>query len=191
MYTCIHLPRLPKIPSELLDYQIDTDAYVTSLPGRTVTKDNQVYSPGVYAGQLVSTALESWIQRHIIAEWREHIVYSKISPPCLGPHLDRTRFYTLQYIIDTGGSEVATVFYRARSENLQMDTGKGLYFNDYSQLEPFDTVYARPGEWYLINGRQIHSVENIQSTRVAVQIGLMRDPIEEFLLINPKEKNHE
>ena len=190
MYTCIHLRRLPKIPSELLDYQIDTDAYITSLSGRSVTKNNEIYSAGVYAGQHVGTELESWIKKHIIAEWT-NLGYSKISPPCLGPHLDRTRFYTLQYIIDTGGSEVSTVFYRARSENLQMETGKGLYFNDYSQLEPFEAFYAQSGEWYLINGRQIHSVENIQSTRVAVQIGLMRDPIEEFLLVPPKVKNHE
>lgn len=190
MYTCIHLRRLPTIPSELLDYQIDANTYVTSLPGRSVTKNDQVYSAGVYTGQHVGIALESWVKQHVIEEWA-NIGYSKISPPCLGPHLDRTRFYTLQYIINAGGTDVATVFYRARSEKLQMDTGKGLYFNDYSQLEPFETVYARPGEWYLINGRQIHSVENIQSTRVAVQIGLMRDPIEEFLLINPKEKNYE
>jgi hypothetical protein len=190
MYTCIHLPQLPAIPAEFLDYKLEAETYITSVPGRQVIRNNETYSAGVYIGQHVTDQLESWIKTHVIKEWT-NLGYSKISPPCLGPHLDRTRFYTLQYIIDTGGPEVATVFYRPCTEKLQMESGPGLYFNNYSQLEPFETFYARPGEWYLIDGRQIHSVENIQSTRIAVQVGLMRDPIEQSLLINLEENTHE
>jgi hypothetical protein len=185
MYSYIHLPWLPTIPPELINCD-DNVTYITGDALRKVTQDSKEYSAGVYTGEHVNFSLEDWVKKYIVQEWA-NLGYSKISPPCLGPHLDRTRFYTLQYVINTGGENVSTVFYKARNEQLKLDISKGLYFNEYDNLEPIEVFYAQANNWYLINGRQIHSVENIETSRIAVQIGLMRDPIEENLLITLKE----
>lgn len=180
MYTCINLTGLPPVPPELIEADLGP-AYVTSVPGRTLSRAGQELSAGVYTGNEISDQLIQWLRDNIIDEWAT-AGYSTITPPCLGPHMDRTRFYTLQYVLDTGGDAVSTVFYRARSEDLEIDTGRGLYFNDYTKLEPYEVVRVQAGQWYLINGREIHSVENIQRPRTAIQIGLMRDPIERLIL---------
>lgn len=173
-------------PKELLtwDTNFDNSIVVDSDNPRTFTYQNgeQLTLPhGVYGRSAVSDQLADWVKTHIVYEYK-NIGMSRNLPPCLGPHMDRTRFYTLQYMIDTGGDAVDTVFYEAASEQLDFDKNH-LYMNDYRHLREISRFRARAGDWHLINGRTIHSVENISGMRVSLQIGLMRDPVENNLLL--------
>jgi len=152
-------------------------------PRQFVYKDGtvRVLHNGVYGRAPASKDLQIWVQGNIVADFK-NIGISRNKVPCLGPHMDRTRFYTLQYMLHTGGPEVDTVFYEAESENLDFDK-TNLYLDDYRHLHEIDRFRAATGEWHIINGRIPHSVENIQSMRVSLQIGLMRDPIKHGLLL--------
>lgn len=176
---------LPAVPPGLLTEAGEVDRTVTS----TGTHDriltlrdgsNLPISRHLYQRFPVDVALQNWVRQNVIEQWC-NIGVSHTAPPCLAPHMDRTRFYTLQYVIDRGGDHVQTVFYKAASEDLKIDPAN-LYFDDYRQLEPVASYTAQLGEWYLLNTRYIHSVENITGRRTLFQIGLMRDPWNERLL---------
>lgn len=175
-----HLDSLPPIPKDLLrfnfvdiDYNVKSDI-ILKRSGSTLTAGRYIKIP-------IQDDLCDWLQQNIIREWAS-VGYSSISAPCLGPHLDMSRFYTLQYLITTGGDDVRTVFYEAASESLIIEPR--LKFSDYDLLTPFLEHRCEPGSWYLVDGRCIHSVEGIETERIALQIGLMRHPVEKKLLIS-------
>lgn len=179
-YTAIHIPGLPTIPEELLDYTHNFEDYAFRPVNYkdTVVKNGQVVPGRLYCRQAVNLELEQWIRDNIVNTYT-NIGISKNIGPCLGPHLDKTRFYTLHYTIETGGPNVQTVFYEPRTDEPILDTDK-LYVTDYSKLNTVDSITFQPRQWYVINGRQLHSVENIETMRIALQIGLMRDPFTQF-----------
>jgi hypothetical protein len=171
---------LPKVPENLLDYDFsNTDYDITS--NIELKKDGRVFRGGSYLRNPIGLDLQQWIRTHVIAEWG-NTGFSCISSPCMGPHMDRTRFYTLQYVIETGGSDVDTVFYEAASERLQVEAR--MRFGCYDDLKEINRFCAAKHTWWMLDGRQIHSVENIQTDRVALQIGLMRNPIEKGLFLS-------
>ena len=176
---------LPIPPADLLTRNDDfsDSIIVDDEQGRTLTypDSTQRTLAQVYGRSPASDELSAWVKKNIVDDFK-NIGMSRNLPPCLGPHMDRTRFYTLQYIIEPGGPEVDTVFYEAKSEQLDFDK-KNLYMNDYRHLRETSRFRATKGEWFLINGRVIHSVENIHSMRVLLQVGLMRDPVENNLLL--------
>lgn len=170
---------LPEVPDHLLDYDFSqTDYNISS--DIELTKNGHVFRGGTYLRNPIGKELSDWIQNNIIREWG-NVGFSCTSSPCMGPHMDRTRFYTLQYVIDTGGPAVDTVFYEANTERLEIEPR--LRFKSYDDLFETARFRATNHSWWLIDGRQIHSVENIQTTRILLQIGLMRNPVEKSLFI--------
>ncbi len=89
-------------------------------------------------------------------------------------------------MIDPGGDNVRTVFWEPKSNSCDMVKEK-LYFNHYDQLEEIESHVIKQHEWALLYGmNQIHSVENIQTDRISLQIGLMRDPLSDLLILKDK-----
>jgi|TARA_R110000868_G_scaffold312086_2_gene573019 hypothetical protein len=183
-YTAIHIPELPNVPEKLLDYTHDFEDFAFRPVNYkdTVVKNGEVVPGRLYCRQAVSPELEQWIKNNIVNTYA-NIGISKNIGPCLGPHLDKTRFYTLHYTIEPGGSNVQTVFYEPSTDEAILDTDK-LYVTNYSKLDTVDSIIFQPRQWYAINGRQLHSVENIETMRISLQVGLMRDPLIQF-----KERN--
>ncbi len=167
------LNNLPKIPKSLIQYDFNTTSWpVTS--DIELTRKKQTFNAGIYIKNTVSKELEEWCRNNIIKEWGD-IGFSCINGPCLGPHMDQYRLYTLQYIIDTGGPEVDTVFYDAAHDKVKMLPR--FKFNCYDDLVATDSYRVTSDTWCLIDGRNIHSVENIKTQRIALQISLMRNPL--------------
>lgn len=179
MYTALYLNHLPAVPPELIKYNLDMEQFFYGgNPGRKLVRDGKEFESGLNRRQELNPDLESWIKQNIISDWND-AGYSRTTGPCHGPHIDRSRFFTLQYIIQPGGDNVSTVFYRARTQKLDMEPG-WFYINNYDQIEPIEHQFIQPGIWVLVNARNhIHSVENIESVRVSIQIGLMKDPVDE------------
>jgi len=179
MYTILYLKNLPSIPTELIKYSLDMDQFFYGgNPERTLIKNGKSFKAGLNRRQELNVELEEWLKKNIISDWQD-AGYSRTLGPCHGPHIDRSRFFTLQYVIETGGDDVCTVFYKPRTQKLDMEKG-WFYINNYDQLEPLEHHFIKKGMWCLLNARNhIHSVENIKDTRVSIQIGLMKDPVDE------------
>jgi hypothetical protein len=88
-------------------------------------------------------------------------------------HVDRTRNWILTWILDTGGDDVHTVFWKEKGSELERDPG--CYSPTTHDMVEVDRLLLKPRQWTLLNGTVIHSVENIQSTRKSIQIGFWND----------------
>jgi hypothetical protein len=91
------------------------------------------------------------------------------------PHVDISRDYTIMYFLDLGGDNVDTIWYRQKGQGLLRPDIKAVFdlsklVNNYNDLEEIDRVCFPLNQWVCINSAIIHEVQNIQSTRIAIQI---------------------
>ena len=92
-------------------------------------------------------------------------------------HTDIERRSSLNYIIDTGGEDVTTSWYKEKNKNLhresksinqQSDSG----FVNYDNLELLESVNFQKNNWYVIDTRILHDVDNITNIRRSISINL-------------------
>jgi hypothetical protein len=94
-----------------------------------------------------------------------------------GPHCDLRRRYVLNYIIDCGGENVRTQWWREKGYPLERvhesgPEGMGFWVKDYANLELIDDVVFGTGIWVLLNPKILHSVENITGYRTFLTVSL-------------------
>lgn len=99
-----------------------------------------------------------------------------------GPHVDRTRDYTLMYLLKTGGQDHSTVFYREKNQQVLIRE-RAYHVDDYDCVERIAHVQQTTGHWNLVQSRVLHSIENIQDGRVSIQISI--DAIDDLVYTNP------
>jgi hypothetical protein len=91
-----------------------------------------------------------------------------------GAHVDSTRNYALIYLLDPGGDNVITTWYKEegqptyRPRKTDLDQ---LTVNDYTRLIEIDSVCLPTNCWVLFNARTLHDVANIETLRVSFHIG--------------------
>ena len=119
----------------------------------------------------INPKLAEWVKQNISQE------FHAIGLNCQGtprggvaiPHTDRTRNWTLMWIIDAGGDNVSTVFWQERGFDIVRDPG--YYPKSYNDLIELESHVLPTKRWLLLDARTIHSVENLQSIRKSIQIG--------------------
>ena len=85
------------------------------------------------------------------------------------PHCDR-RNWAINFVIEPGGPAVSTSFYLEPNRPIFREAGCRI--DDFSKLTRVWSDVIKPGRWHIINTRVLHGVENIQTQRRAVTIGL-------------------
>ena len=91
------------------------------------------------------------------------------------PHVDATRSYTLIYLLEAGGDCVETVWWRQPGfpivrEDLRCNFDPKDIISDYNQVVEVDRVQVPLKKWICVNSAILHSIENITSPRIAIQI---------------------
>lgn len=192
MYELIHLNWLPKVPEHLLGYTLDMeDRIMLANDPRMLKKNGVEFAEGVFRKQHANPEIESWLKEYIVTDWKE-MGYMRMTG-VLGPHLDRTRFYVLTYVIKEGGHPVETVFYEPKTNKLDLGMMDSRV-DDYDQLQVTNRYRMKEGNWYLLHGRgDLHSVEGCTDMRITLQISFVRDPIKDGIIKNanrlsPKEQ---
>lgn len=129
----------------------------------------------------------TWINKNIYppeispGEWGLTLVPGKKDPGGSGyhgAHLDSSRNYVLMYILDLGGDSVLTSFYKEDNKpfyRMRLVDSDPLTINNYSQLTEIDSACFPSHTWVLLNGRILHGVSNIETTRIAFQIGVEKN----------------
>jgi hypothetical protein len=176
----IILDQLPVVPEELLKYDFDIEDYFFGLrEPRICTKNGVNFNGGLHRRQGINEDLSAWLKDNIISDWHS-AGFGRDVAPCNGPHVDRSARYKLFYLIEPGGSNVETVFWEPKNNQCSFTTDT-MFFNNYDDLERVDTFVLKPNQWAIFYGSyNIHSVENIESTRVTLQLGLQKDPYSNF-----------
>jgi hypothetical protein len=165
------LDHLPQVPQHFIDKimnNIDNLNFDEYMKGRrTPVAGNKMFprSP-------VEDDLKDWIITHITD--RGHLIDVAVTDydnnkVALRPHTDRTREYTLMYLLKTGGDDHRTVFYKPKDTTINVVRNMDF---DYNELNEIDSIHVPLYTWTLLHAVTVHSVENIPGMRVAIQIGL-------------------
>ena len=103
---------------------------------------------------------------------------------CWPPHSDRTRIFALNYYIEEGGTNVQTVMYNT-IDNYNSGKGTGNIF-PYKGLILDKVYHLDMNQWYIFNVRQVHSIENVMSTRLILTLSFHDINYFDFLEIYPE-----
>jgi hypothetical protein len=86
------------------------------------------------------------------------------------PHTDCTRESLIIYTLDQGGDDVELKFWQENNEPLHREMRT--FPDNYDRLKQINSVKWPSRTWVILNTNIIHSVENIQSRRIQIHMGL-------------------
>lgn len=142
---------------------------------RSVMKDGKSYKSRRGQRFPLLDQFTQWCKENIDPECLNGSIHiNEGIDPYHGPHLDPYRNYGLLYLIDTGGPTVTTSWWQKKDSPFMysLKDYPAIVFEDYTNLELYDSTTFELGIWYLINTRALHSVENIEHRRIAIQCDL-------------------
>ena len=195
MLTCIPLPQLMHPPQKFIDRartltQELVDGTCKDQP-INVGLFNKGYNERTYLrhgvelptrlGRMYSLGDDfiEWVKDYIHPHPQETGMNALVpfNAPIMGPHIDTKRKFVLFYMIELGGDNVQTVWYKEHGHTLDRThclgpSGVGYYVRDYKDLEVIDMVNMQRGIWYLISPKIIHSVENVMGPRTAITVSV-------------------
>lgn len=94
------------------------------------------------------------------------------------PHTDIGKVLNLNYVLDTGGPNVNTVFYETDN---YVNSLEGMTC-PYKNLTINDILYTKQDHWYLLDVKNIHSVESIETCRTIICLGFTSISYTDFIL---------
>ena len=192
MFTHIALPHLAKVPEEFYSHYIgkginDIDE---SLRFNSYYYTNPLYANRLtnYKGKNLPTrvqrqhfleeAAEDWFKTVLFNDedtsWFTRVGYAiSEGPQIQAPHGDDCR-WRLFYLIERGGEDAVTNFWLEKDKPLEREPL--VTVDSYDDLMLIEQVKFPLNTWVLFNSRIIHSVENLESRRVSIQISLKNLP---------------
>lgn len=99
-----------------------------------------------------------------------------------GAHTDKTRSFTFFYLIDAGGNNVQTRFFKEKKKTLYRKDFTVI--TDYSKLDLVESIVIEPHKWYLLNQRIIHDVYGIENIRKSITASYHWCPVDMSRYIN-------
>jgi hypothetical protein len=182
-YKKLNLPPIPEhiinsLESSLIDNTVVDDI---GYKEKHIKNNKELVACGYSMGNIVNSELTSWLEQNIPdVNSRFNILYqtqraNNNVPSTHIVHTDRLRLTALNYIIDTGGDNVMTSWYKEDGKELQRSkkiTGSQSDSGavDYKNLRLLESVNLEKNNWYIINTRILHDVDNITATRKSISI---------------------
>lgn len=181
------LNTLPTIPDDLLDQTIEyalTNGSVddplvnnptTKYNERIIQRENLIEQNKLFHKKSLHPQLLMWIKQNITDKFTGASLAStyNVNGKTLAPHVDRTRSYTLIYLLQSGGINHRTIFYSAINHCGNYKRGEQF---EYNEVEEVDSIQIPVKKWVILDASVPHSVENIPNTRIAIQLGLEINP---------------
>lgn len=169
MFLCRTLD-YPVIPADLID-TIQLGDVIREYPGRVCKLNNQEFTTSAGTYYQVNQEIDSWVRNNIDLDIDfVGIRYQYGSPDhnSQGVHTDATRDYALLYAINNAGGNLK--FWQQTNQPVEQDELH--LITDYDSIKELESFDIQNNQWYLVNGRVLHSVEGITSTRITLQVNL-------------------
>jgi hypothetical protein len=100
-------------------------------------------------------------------------------PSTTPPHCDRRRYVAVNYLLEPGGANVTTSFYREHRGLQDLSSARN---TTYDQVTCLASYVLPRGRWHAFNAQQFHSVENIETERYLFSWLIEKNPtFDEFL----------
>ena len=144
---------------------------------RTLVKDGKEYINAFTNTNLIDNDFaKKWVQENITDVFNDvRISLTTIGNNMNGPHIDITRDYTLLYLLDNGGPDHETVFYKERGSD-ELVKPRGYHVDNYDNIEPVIRCKLETNRWHLVCANVLHSIENIPNGRLSIQVSFDREP---------------
>jgi hypothetical protein len=144
---------------------------------RTITKpDGSTFTTAGTHRYAISEEFEQWVRDHFQQEPKGCgiSIFDSVGP-ALAPHVDASRNFTVQYLLDAGGDNVETVWYREKGRDivrpdLRANFDPAATIDRYDRVEEIDRVRLPVGQWACLHANILHSVENVEHPRIGIQI---------------------
>ena len=154
------------------------DWNMVGTPGyeRIITVDHQQVRSRWVDGFELGQEWEHWVKQNIVENFVKTTARSIVGNiKTLGAHIDNPGKLRFFYLLETGGDNVQTVFYKLPDKDFIFnhdltDTAYPIHYNDTSQLIEIQKLRVEPCRWILYNGYVVHSVENMQTPRIFLDI---------------------
>lgn len=166
-----YLDALPKIPEELIEQQLQQTLQYQAATARKMRDGSSIKNIDCKRFE-VTENLSQWIANEI--GQIDQIGYQIVKPAEITTHLVHTdshpRRWVINYLLELGGENVSTNFYKENGQPLLRDT-----LTRPDNLEDLEMIYrfrAESNRWYLINSRILHDVKNLNHDRVYITLGI-------------------
>ena len=115
-----------------------------------------------------SKATIEWINTNIGGNLRDiEVTWSTTGLDSIGVHTDRGRNYALMYLLDQGGSNCVSTVYQ--EEGFPVIRERATHVHDRGSLKIIHSYIAEKNRWYILDTRVLHTVDNIEKFRIAIQ----------------------
>lgn len=172
------LPQLPHPPKELLE-QIDLTARpktntLGSLNQRHLKNWNgRDFAAAQNVRRKFNDEFETWVRENITSDFLDAglcYVDADENKSSTGAHTDDVRDYVIIYNILTGGPDATLCFWQENGHPIKRP--RLTMGEDLAKLTLLESVVAPSHQWYLLDSKVMHSVENLVSARINLQVSL-------------------
>jgi len=144
---------------------------------RTITaKDGSTFTTAGTHRYAIGTEFEDWVREYFQQDPKGCgiSIFDNVGP-ALAPHVDASRNFTIQYLLDLGGDNVDTVWYKEKGQDivrpdLRSNFNPSATIDSYDRVEEIDRVRLPLHKWGCLHANILHSVENVKGPRLAIQI---------------------
>jgi hypothetical protein len=191
IYSFLDLPKLDdsiidaafsSVKNKERENRVNPDLF--NLPGyreykdRTLTRaDGSTVKSAAGYRYWISEEFKDWVFKHFEQDDRGCGVNVFNSPNAnvVGPHIDASRSYSIHYLLDEGGDNVDTIWWKEKNHPLVRPDLKGNFnlkdcVDNYNRLEEITRIRVPKHQWILMNVDVLHSVEFIARPRISIQI---------------------
>jgi len=188
------LLNLPQLPSALLDHITASiiGAPMQKVSGRKIVQlDGSTADDAVYNRWPLSQEYTEYVNELIpeLSNSNFNIGFQSIANSSgqlcqLHPHTDGAVRgpFCIAFLISTGGMDVETIWWQQHEQDLLRSPWSHVW--DLASLDKVDSVVFPEGRWNIMRTDLIHSVQNIDTNRVAFTIGFFDEDL--FDLIQEK-----
>ena len=200
MFTWLSMAHLPDPPEVFIQRAHglarrtdlpDTVEYMSTVQHRTrsVQRQGMVVTSRAQKSRDMGEDWDDWVRENIVDDFIETGL--RVSEPVSdthGAHTDPLRKWKLYYLLERGGNDAVTCFYKEKAQPVIRDLDDGMVVcNNMDELEVIDRVQWPMHQWVLLNTMIIHGVEGIQGYRYNFTVSIKpRDLADLYLPVKKK-----
>jgi hypothetical protein len=111
-----------------------------------------------------SNVIKEWVKQNIPEKVRKIHINAMTNGTHLVPHIDEIRIKALNYVIETGGSNVITSFYKVKEQYKHLKASPRCFI-PLDRLDPIEQICIKKDSWHSLAVSNIHDVGNIETDK--------------------------
>lgn len=124
-----------------------------------------------YRRTFVTPDIIDWFKANVTPDYAEIGVQTMDHGETFMPHTDGgVRSYILNYLVQTGGDHVILRWYHENNKPLLRNLEPRIQRWTEDNLRTIHEVTFVPGDWTLLNGKVIHSINGVTGLRISLSV---------------------